>query len=148
MRDESAAGKEESQRLIWALLPYAQQMLWQSRGFAPFGGTVSADGQIEETAAGAPGVPVQAQIELLLGAFKIQAARAEIRACAVVYRTRAAPPGFFEPREAVAFVIEHVSGYAVNVIFPYAFSAGGKLRIETPFASKGTSTVFERTEAA
>ena len=95
----------DSDRLLSAVFPFAQQMLAKRGTFLPFGATVLADGNVALAAGMADalqGAPQQI-IDLLLAGFKKQAAAGEIRAAVVCYdggrltrrrarsRTRSAP---------------------------------------------------------
>ncbi len=136
--------KSECEELLNAVLPFAEEMLSKHHEFFPFGGTMSADGEIAHTA-GWTGDEQPAStevIELLERGFRAGAQRGEYKATALVFDIRTIPPGKEEKQDAIAVALDHRDDYSVVVIFPYSFTSGGELAIEDPFAMKGEEKIF------
>jgi hypothetical protein len=138
--------KEECEALMNALVPVAEQLLSKYREFYPFGGTMSVDGKIAPSAGytGEEHPDSQALIDVLEKAFRDGAKRQLYKATAIVVDVRTIPPGKKDKQDAVEFRLDHVSGYSVRVLLPYAFSQGGKLQFAPSFAARGDQRIFGR----
>jgi hypothetical protein len=136
--------KEECEALMNALVPFAQQMLSKHREFYPFGGTMSVEGKIAQTASstGEEHAASQPLIDLLEKGFRDGAKRHLYKATAILVDVRTTPPGKKEKQDAVEVRLDHVSGYSVRVVFPYAFSPKGDLELAPPFAAPGEGKIF------
>ena len=139
-----AEAKADGEKLLDALLPFAEQMLQQHREFFPFGGRMAPDGVITQEGAydGTEHPPSQELITLLRQAHQQDARAKKLRSCATINDIRTIPPGRTEKQDAIAAAIDHVSGYSAVVIFPYTFDAAQKLHLEAPFAVKGAQDIF------
>ena len=136
--------KSDCEDVLNSVLPFAVEMLTQHREFFPFGGTMSADGQIVHTGGwtGEEHPESTEVIELLEKGFRAGAVRGEYKATAIVYDIRTIPPGKQDKQDAIAVALDHRENYSAIVIFPYSFAPDGQLDIETPFAMKGDSKIF------
>lgn len=136
--------KTECEDVMNAVLPFAEEMLTKHREFYPFGGTMSANGEIGHIG-GWTGDEHPAStelIELLENAFRTGAARGEYKATALVYDVQTVPPGKQDKQDAVAVALDHRDNYSVVVVFPYSFAPDGQVDIEPPFAIKGENKIF------
>jgi hypothetical protein len=52
------------------------------------------------------------------------------------------PPGRTEPTDAIVIRLDHVSGYSVQVVYPYLLGQPGDLTVASPFAVRGLGDVF------
>jgi hypothetical protein len=138
--------KEECEVLMNALVPFAQQQLSKHHEFYPFGGTMSVDGTIARSASatGEEHPASQPLIEMLEQGFRDGAKRRLYKATAIVVDVRVIPPGKKDKQDAVEVRLDHVSGYSVRVVFPYAFSQAGALEVAPPFAVPGEGRIFGR----
>jgi hypothetical protein len=138
--------KEECEALMNALVPLAEQLLSKHREFYPFGGTMSVDGKIALGAsnAGKQHPDSQSLIDVLEQGFRDGAKRHLYKATAIIVNVRTIPPGKTDKQDAVEVRLDHVSGYSVRVLLPYAFSKGGKLEFAPSFATRGDGRVFGR----
>jgi hypothetical protein len=138
--------KEECEALMNALVPFAQQQLSKHREFYPFGGTMSVDGKIAQSASstGEEHPASQPLIDLLEKGFRDGAKRHLYKATAIVVDVRTIPPGKKEKQDAIEVRLDHVSGYSVRVLFPYAFSPKGDLEVALPFTVQGDGRIFGR----
>jgi hypothetical protein len=138
--------KDECEALMSSVLPVAERMLIEHRVLQPFGGTLSADGQIRQVGGWAAdreavGPEVIAEFER---SFRDGAARGELTATALVQSVAVVPPDEPGPHDAVSIRLDHRDDYSVVVSFPYRFSASGELVIEEPFATAGEHGIFPR----
>ena len=136
--------KEECEDLMNAVVPFAQQMLAKYREFYPFGGTMAMDGKIAQVSSGTGEEHPASQplIDLLEAGFREGAKRKQFKATAIVVDIRTIPPGKKAKQDAVEVRLDHVSGYSIRVIFPYAFSLKGELEFSPPFAATGDGKIF------
>jgi hypothetical protein len=135
---------EECEELMNVVFPFAEQMLTKYHELYPFGGTMSIDGKIAQTASstGEEHPASQPLIDLLERGFREGAKRRQLRATAIVVDVRTVPPGKKEKQDAVEVRLDHVSGYSVKVIFPYTFSSKGKPEFSPPFAVAGEGKIW------
>lgn len=136
-------GKQESQQLMDAVLPFAQQMLTEHGEFFPYGGAMNSAGEIISVTAyeGNENLPSSELIEFLNKAFRGAAAKKEYKATALVYDVRISLPSG-EPSDAIALNLDHESGYSVIVLLPYTLS-NGKLEFGQIAAQKGKGSIFQ-----
>lgn len=127
-----------------ALLPFAESMLAQHGEFYPFGGTISASGEITHSAAWTGDSHPESQdlIDKLKAGFQADAAKGKIIATALVYDTLVIPPGKNSKQDAISVALDHRDNYSIVVVFPYTRSSSGEALLEEPFASQGSGEVF------
>ncbi len=109
------------EKLLNALLPFAQQMLAKHGEFFPFGATVNLEGAVAMANVfdGDEHPLAQTVVDELTEALKAQATAGEIRAAAICYDGRVIPPDETEKCDAVCVGLEHESGEAADVFMPY-----------------------------
>lgn len=137
-------GKEESQQLMDALLPFAEEMLSKHGEFFPYGGAITKDGDIVNVAAGngEEQPPSSELISMLHNAFKSAASNGNYRATALVYDVRIQLPSG-EKSDALAIELDHRSGYSVIVCLPYSLEEG-QIQYGQISASAGQGNVFHQ----
>jgi hypothetical protein len=136
--------KEESEAVMNAGIPFAQKMLAEHAEFYPFGFAMTAKNKVVAVAPPAPSEhPAPQQlIDALAAAFRAGASSREYKATAVFVDVRVQPPDKAEKTDAVQVGLEHVSGYCVDVFFPYSRDASGRVTFGAVFASKRAGAVF------
>jgi hypothetical protein len=90
--------------VLGVMLPFAQEMLAKHGEFYPFGATMNTAGELGQTAAytGEERPQSQELIELLVGGFRAQAAKNEVRAVGICLDVRTiAPPD--KPKKPTPF---------------------------------------------
>jgi len=109
------------EKLLNALLPFAQQMLATHGQFFPFGATVNREGAVAMANVfdGDEHPLAQTVVDHMTEAFKSDAAAGEIRAAAICYDGRVIPPDETDKCDAVCVGLEHESGEAADVFLPY-----------------------------
>jgi hypothetical protein len=143
---KSMAAKQECEALMNALMPFAEKMLAKDRGFLPFGASMSASGQVA-VAMGAPTnehADANELISTIERGFRDGAKKGQLKAVGIAVDVRIVPPGKLAKQDAVEIRLEHRDGYSVRIIFPYSFAEEGELKVEAPFATAGTGSVFKR----
>ncbi|MBB1301292.1 hypothetical protein H5183_08085 [Pseudoalteromonas sp. SR44-8] len=137
-------GKAESQELMDAVLPLAEQLLTEHGEFFPYGGAMTPTGEIVNVAAydGDEHPPSTDVISMLNKAF-ISASRSKTyKATALVYDVRVPLPETGEKSDAIAINLDHQSGYSVVVFLPYEITEQG-LKFGSIFAQAGEKGVFK-----
>jgi hypothetical protein len=119
--------RDDLNRLLNMMLPYAQQMLNQQAQFLPFAGAIGATGEVEMIG-GYPGDHVstsQVVRELLLEGLKQGAREGKYNAVALCCDMRIRRAEGEEPTNAISVLLEHVDGTVITVYLPYARQPNG-----------------------
>src|SRR5579863_5305377 len=117
--------KEESEKLMNALLPFTKQMLQRYGEFYPHGGYIDADGKITLVGAQDPDTDHPKSKDLIY-ILRDSLRQACTRGC---------------KGDAIQICIEHVDGYSVEVFFPYEIVDGQVVYGKT-FAQAGKHEIF------
>jgi len=137
-------GREEGDKLLNALLPFAQQMLGKHGSFFPFGGFVDRSGEVGLLAAydGEERPPSETLINTMVEGFKKEAPMKGHRAVGICFDVLIQLSGQTAKTDAIQIAIEYPDGEAVNVYLPYAKKWLGKIRYGEIVASRGEAKVF------
>jgi hypothetical protein len=136
--------KEESEKLVNALLPVAVAMLKRYGEFYPYGGYIRPNGAIVHVGASDPDTDRPTSRDLLFilqTSFGEIARTSEYSAVAVVFQVDVTIPGSNHKSDAVQFCVEHSAGYSVEIFFPYELAEGEVIYGDT-FAQQGRRDVF------
>jgi hypothetical protein len=135
--------KEDCETLLNAVMPLVQQMLAQYREFFPCGATMSPTGEIALTMPPEGEEPgSEAQVALLQDGFRKQVVAGTCKATALALDVLMVPPGKSKKQDAVEVRLDHRDQYSVRVLFPYAISDAGELRVDEPITATGDGLVF------
>jgi hypothetical protein len=134
--------KDECDRLVNVVVPFARQMLSQHHGFFPFGATMSPSGAVSRTETPKGDHPPKELIVLIEQGFVDGAQQGLYKATAVALDVKTVPPGKIERQNAVEVRLDHRDNYSVKVVFPYSYSLSGELAFEPPFAVTGDKMIF------
>jgi len=142
--ERAKSPKEETEEILNALMPFAKQMLEKHGEFFPFGGAMLIDGKITMVGMydGDERPPSQKVIDGLLEGFRAEAKRGRYKAIGIAFDIRTVPPGSTKKTDAVAVRLDHVSGYSVQVAFPYRITEKHEVVFAEPFATRGPGDVF------
>ncbi len=138
-----ATPKEETEVLLNAVMPFAEQMLRNHGSFHPFGAAMKPTGEVVQVGAtsGSEQPPAQELIDILKDGFRAGARAGSYKATALAFDVRIVLPGERDKRDAVQVNLDHIEKYSVEIFFPYR-SHGKEVVIESPFAQRGDSAVF------
>jgi hypothetical protein len=139
-----ANAKQESERLINALLPLAEKMLRQYGEFYPFGGYIKPDGNIVEMGADDPDTEKPKSkdlIYILRTSLQDLARNHKVRAAAIIFDVAVALPVSDRKGDAIQICVDHVGGYSAEVFFPYGLVDDEIVYGET-FAQEGKHEIF------
>lgn len=140
--------KEDCEKLMQEVLPFAKQMLSEHGEFYPFGGVLQSGDAVTHvgtTEEGNDHPKSQTLIKQLKTQFQGWASKREIIASTVVFDVRIQPPGQEEKVDAIQVNLDHVSGYSVEVLFPYERNEK-TIAYLAPFAQKGEAEIFPNKE--
>jgi hypothetical protein len=139
------AQKEECEKLLNAILPFAERMLSQQHELRPFGSAVTRDGKTISTAryASEHRTPSPNAVAVLEKGLQQGAKSGKYKATALVLDTEVVPPGRKAPQRAIAMRLDHRGGYSVIVFYPYVLG-DDSLAIERPFSVWGEQKIFSQ----
>ena len=140
--------KEECEKLMDVLLPFALQMLERYGEFYPFGGMITRDGKIVQIGAMDDDMDhpkSQPLIDTMVSTFREKAKNGDCRATGIVVDVKVVPPDRAEKVDAIQLRMDHHDGYSVEVFFPYE-RRGKNIEVQPAFASKGSSLIFEQVQ--
>jgi hypothetical protein len=136
--------KEESEKLMNAILPLAEKMLRRYGEFYPYGGYMKPDGTIVDVGADDPDTDRPKSkdvIYVLRSSFQEMAHTNQCKAVAVVFDVAVSLPESTRKSDAIQVCVEHVDGYSVEVFFPYQIIDNEIVYGET-FAQQGKHEIF------
>jgi hypothetical protein len=140
--------KQESEKLMNAVLPLAEKMLRQHGEFYPYGGYMKPDGTIVDVGADDPDTDRPKSKDLLYvlrSSFREMASAYQCKAVAVVFDVAVNLPNSNRKRDAIQVCIDHAAGYSVEVFFPYQIVIN-EIVYEEPMRKKGNTRFLNRVE--
>jgi hypothetical protein len=134
----------DSDRLLTAVFPIAQQMLATRGAFAPFGATVLADGTVAlaESSPDPAAVSATAMVDALRARFRHHARAGTVRGVVVCYDGHAVDPATGKTRTAVCAELEHATEGCAILFLPYRKRLFGKPAYSDVFGSPLEPRVF------
>jgi hypothetical protein len=136
--------QQESQALMDAIRPLADEMLRRCGEFYPYGGYMKQDGSIVEVGVADPDTDHPQSKDLLYvlrTSLKDLARRNQCKAVAVVFDVTVTLPHSDRQSDAIQVCVEHSDHYSVEVFFPYHFSENELIYGET-FVQQGENEIF------
>ena len=137
--------KRDAQALLDEVLSFARVMLAKHGEFHPFGAYMKADGSIVHAGAMDPRTDRPHATDLLdtlKAEYRARARAGDIKATALVFNVRVAPPDRGNRSDAIQVSLEHTDSYSADVFLPYEIRKDGNLVFGEMFAQKGERTVF------
>jgi|SRR5215472_2032872 len=138
-------GREEGDKLLNALLPFAQQMLAKYGAFHPFGAYMNAAGEIVLLGAydGQEDPKGKELIDMMVVGLRKDAPEKGYRAVGICYDVLVIPPSETKKTDAIEIDIEYLDGEALAVYLPYKKGWFGKVNYGQIFASRADSKIFK-----
>jgi hypothetical protein len=136
--------RDDLNRLLNALIPYAQQMLNQQAQFLPFAGAIGATGEVEMIG-GYPGdhfSTSQDVRDLLLERLRQGARDGKFRAAALCCDMRMRRAEGEEPSEAISVSLEHADGTVVTIYMPYVRQPNGYVEYGEMYSAAAAARIF------
>lgn len=138
--------KQESEKLMNAVLPLAEKMLREYGEFYPYGGYMKPDGTIVEVGAEDPDTSHPKSRDLiyvLQSSLRELASAKQCMAAAVVFDVAVNLPSSNRKSDAIQICLDHANGDSVEVFFPYKIVNNQVVFGET-FAQEGKREIFDR----
>jgi hypothetical protein len=136
--------RDDLNRLLNALIPYAQQMLNQQAQFLPFAGAIGATGEVE-VIGGYPGDHVSTSKDvrdLLLEGLQQGARDGKYRATGLCCDMRMRRVEGEEPTEAISILLEHADGTVIMIYLPYVRQPNGHVEYGEMYGAAAEARVF------
>lgn len=136
--------KEESEKLINALLPLTEKILLRYGEFYPHGGYMDAAGKITLVGAEDPDTDHPKSKDLIYSlrdSLREAVAANRCKVAAVVFDVIVSLPKSHQKSDAIQVDVEHTEGYVAEIFFPYQIVDGNVVYGET-FAQKGEREIF------
>lgn len=138
--------KQDAEKLMNFLVPFAKKMLIEHGELWPFGGYIKPSGEIVSVAVEVPQAGIEKprqMIESLEEQFRGKARRNELSVSGIVFDVRVKPPQEEDKCDAIQINLEHEGGYSATVFHTYCTNAGD-IYFNKVFAQPGPNTVFEK----
>ena len=140
---DQTRAKTDVEKLMNAMLPFAEQMLEKHGEFLPYGAAMTPAGKVVSIGGydGREHPPSQDIIKLLKDSFRSAAKAKKYKATGIFFDVRTVPPGAVEKTDAVAIALDHKDNYSVVVYYPYKLKSG-KVQFGQVFATAGANDIF------
>jgi hypothetical protein len=140
--------REEGNKLLNALLPFAQRMLAKHGEFHPFGAFLNQKSEVTLLAGynGDEHPAPKDLIEMMYKTLSKEANQKGYLAVGICYDVLVTPPKEAKKTDAIQVAIEHSDGEAVNVYIPYRKNWLGKIGYGEIFASAAVPRVFKKSD--
>jgi hypothetical protein len=138
-----AHAKAEAEAVLNMLVPAAMHLLEKNGAMYPIGAAMLSNGSVSAVGVydGDEHPSSQKVIDGLNEALRAGARKGRYKATGIAVDIRVVPPGESEKTDAIEVRLEHVSGYSVQVVYPYHLHHR-KVTLGKAFAVKGTNDVF------
>jgi len=135
--------REACDRLMNAVIPFAEEMLTKHGEFYPYGGALGPDGDVVSVGvAGDDEHPLSMDVIRDLKAALVSGARdGKYVATAIAFDARISMPITGELSDAVAIALDHVQDYSIVVYIPYELKSGAP-EFGEPIAEPGAADIF------
>ena len=137
--------KQESEKLMNAMLLLAEKMLRQHGEFYPYGGWMKPDGEIVDVGAQDPDTDHPKSKDLiyvLRSSFQEMASTSKCKAVAIVFDVAVNLPSSNRKSDAIQVSVDHINGYSVEVFFPYQI-VNNEVVYGESFAQEGKHEIFK-----
>jgi len=139
---DSSLPKDDCEKLMNAMLPFAEDLLKKHGEFYPYAGALNPAGQAFGVGVYDTENPQSSDVISDLKKSLMEGARTgQYLATAIIYDVHVTLPSSGEQTDAIAIRLDHRNNYSVKVFLPYRF-AGTELILGTAFAEKGEAGIF------
>jgi hypothetical protein len=137
-----ANAREEIEKLLKYLLPFAEEKLNRDGEFYPYAAVVAEDGELKSVSAGEGEEPDVGDVLLALHEeLRQRAADGSIRASGIAADVTLTDPDTGETRDAVQVELDHAETDAVDIYVPYESAADG-IKFGELVTAAGSAPVF------
>lgn len=138
-------GREQAQQLLNSVLPAAKQILIEQGSIYPYGGAITAEGEIISIAPHKDDavLPLNEILPMLAQVFVESAASEEFVATALVYQARIVTPENNRETDSIAVALDHMLGYSITAFLPFSV-VDGKPVFGSMIAEPGANRVFRQ----
>ena len=137
-----AEPREEIEKILNYLLPFAEQMLSSHGEFYPYAAMMDAAGEVQAVSAASEELPDVGELLLALDAeLREQASRGAIRASGIAADVTLTDPDSGTTRDAVQLELDHAEIEAVDVYVPYETGTEG-IEFGELVAAAGQAPIF------
>lgn len=142
--------KEESEALLNALFPFAEQQLQKYGEFFAFAAVMLTNGQVQMLATfdGDEHPESQQVIDDMEKTFVRGAKNNEYKATALAYMVAVRNPNTGEKEDAICINLDHLKDYSVKIIYPYIVQKKllrkSIVKFFAPTAIKGEGKIFTK----
>ena len=137
--------KEDAERLMNEVVPFAKRMLEDHGEFSPYGAYIKPRGEIVHVGANDKDTEHPKSKDLLYvlrDSFSAMAKVGECIATAMVSNVVVDLPSTHSKSDAIQVCLEHSDGYSAEVFSPYAVADDGHLVYGPIFAQEGKRDLF------
>jgi hypothetical protein len=137
--------KQESEKLMNAVLPLAEKMLREYGEFYPYGGYMKPDGSIVDVGANDSDTnhpKSKDLIYVLRSSFREMVSMNQCKAVAIVFDVAVNVPNSSRKSDAIQVCVDHIDGYSAEVFFPYQI-INNEIVYEKTFAQEGKREIFK-----
>jgi hypothetical protein len=139
------SGKDESEKLMNAVLPLAERMLRDHGEFYPYGAYMKPGGEIVHVGAEDEDTDHPKSRDLLYvlrDSFSGMAKAGDCKASAIVFNVVVDVPSTERRSDAIQVCLDHSDGYSAEVFFPYELGDAGRIIYGPTFAQEGRREIF------
>ncbi len=140
--------REEGDKLLSALLPFAEQMLAKHGTFHPFGAFLDPKGEVCLLGAhdGRENPSSVELIDLMVTSMKKEAPEKGYLAVGICFDVMILLPNTTQKTDAIQVAIEYADGEAVDVYLPYKKKWFGKIQYGNLSASRSEPKIFTKAQ--
>jgi hypothetical protein len=136
--------KRDAERLVDAILPFAEKMLKQYGEFYPYGGYTTPEGKTIDVGAKEHGEDYPRSkdlLRILRESLQAMARTDKCRAAAIVSNVSVVIPGSNQKSDAIQISVDHRDGYSADIFYPYQLT-DDKIVYGATFAQAGKHDIF------
>lgn len=136
--------KEEVEKLLNTIMPFAEQQLNKNKEFLPFVTVMLLTGEIQTVASGNEHSEAQKVIDDIQKRLIEGAKNGEYLATGIAYLSLVTDPETKEKKDAVCINLDHKDNYSVKLFYPYNYNLdSGTVYFSDPIGSVGDDKIFK-----